>query len=100
MDNFFHDQEAEHYASQPDSIAAWDRFDAELGAYNNNDTREWILSDRDVWYRNPFFTGTLSGRHPEDYDSHDEAEAAAEGFRFEQPASAPQVEDTEDECPF
>lgn len=28
---------------------------------------EWILSDRDVWYRNPFYTGP-KGRHPEDND--------------------------------
>jgi hypothetical protein len=27
---------------------------------------EWILSDRDCWYRNPYFTGK-PGRHPEDY---------------------------------
>ncbi len=25
----------------------------------------WILSDRDVWYRNPFYTGPAV-RHPED----------------------------------
>lgn len=27
--------------------------------------QEWILSDRDVWYRNPFYTGA-PGRHPDD----------------------------------
>lgn len=27
--------------------------------------QEWILSDRDVWYRNPFYKGA-PGRHPED----------------------------------
>lgn len=27
--------------------------------------REWILSDRDVWYRNPFYK-VAPGRHPED----------------------------------
>ena len=26
---------------------------------------EWIRSDRDVWYRNPYYTGPC-GRHPED----------------------------------
>lgn len=28
--------------------------------------REWVLSDRDVWYRNPYFTGTRTEGHPED----------------------------------
>ena len=27
--------------------------------------REWICSDRDVWYRNPYYTGPV-GPHPED----------------------------------
>jgi hypothetical protein len=38
---------------------------------------EWILSDRDAWYRNPFYTGPR-GRHPEDdcYDDYPEPTAA------------------------
>lgn len=31
----------------------------------DNSDREWILSDRDVWYRNPSYTGP-KGHHPED----------------------------------
>lgn len=27
---------------------------------------EWILTDFDVWEKNPYFTGVPSGRHPED----------------------------------
>lgn len=27
----------------------------------------WILSDRDVWYRNPFYRGSAQP-HPEDYE--------------------------------
>jgi hypothetical protein len=36
-----------------------------------NQDQEWILSDRDCWYRNPFYTGP-KGRHPEDYDYDEE----------------------------
>ena len=31
----------------------------------DNAARPWILSDRDVWYRNPFYTGPAVP-HPED----------------------------------
>jgi hypothetical protein len=31
----------------------------------------WILSDRDVWYRNPFYQGPPQ-RHPEDYQEEDD----------------------------
>ena len=34
----------------------------------------WILSDRDVWYANPFYQGPAQ-RHPED-DCYDENDAA------------------------
>lgn len=33
--------------------------------------RAWILSDRDVWYRNPFYTGPAVP-HPEDDYGNDE----------------------------
>ena len=96
-EDFFEDQEAEHYASQPDSIADIDRYDAELGALNRNDTTsEWILSDRDCWYRNPFFTGTPSGTHPE--DEHD-LYPAPEGY-VPPVFPEPEVTDPEDDCPF
>ena len=29
--------------------------------------QDWILSDRDVWYRNPHYKG-IHGPHPEDWD--------------------------------
>jgi hypothetical protein len=28
--------------------------------------REWILTDYDVWVRNPYFTGVRTEGHPED----------------------------------
>ena len=50
-----------------------DHFDAVLHAEISGDTRAWILSDRDVWYRNPYYTGPPQ-RHPEDYDYPEEEE--------------------------
>lgn len=29
----------------------------------------WILTDRDVWHKNPYYTGPAVP-HPEDYDEH------------------------------
>lgn len=59
-----HEQEERDFHVSTD--AEWDRFDTELGAYNRNDTqRAWILSDRDCWYRNPFYVGPPVP-HPED----------------------------------
>lgn len=50
-----------HYSSD----AELDREDAcERGSHSPD--QEWVLSDRDVWHKNPYFTGTPSGRHPED----------------------------------
>ena len=36
--------------------------------------REWICTPYDTWERNPFFTGTPSGRHPEDDEREWEGE--------------------------
>ena len=49
-----------HYATD----AEWDRASAlELGAANPD--RAWILTDRDAWHRNPFYTGP-ERPHPEE----------------------------------
>lgn len=50
--------------SQVSSAAEWDRFDAEL-AGERRTTQAWICSDRDVWYRNPYYTGPAVP-HPEE----------------------------------
>lgn len=52
------------------TVAEADReYAHEVGRTNAD--REWILSDRDVWYRNPFYTGPR-GRHPEDDGDDDD----------------------------
>tara|TARA_R110000782_G_C14819205_1_gene413818 strand:+ start:22140 stop:22436 length:297 start_codon:yes stop_codon:yes gene_type:complete len=38
---------------------------------------EWILSDRDAWYRNPSYTG-VKGAHPEADEQEMQEAAAAE----------------------
>jgi hypothetical protein len=51
-----------------------DREEAINGArWNNNWKDEYILSDRDVWYRNPLYCGP-EGLHPEDDMRYEEEE--------------------------
>lgn len=58
-------QEQEERDFYHDSEGAVDRFDTYLGAYNRRDTEHaWLLSDRDVWYRNPYYSGPPQP-HPE-----------------------------------
>lgn len=50
-----------HYGTD----AEWDAAGAlEIGAQHPE--MEWVCTDRGAWHRNPSFTGTPSGRHPED----------------------------------
>lgn len=57
-------QEQEERDFTISSIAECDQaYARELGARDTE--RAWILSDRDVWYRNPFYTGPAQP-HPED----------------------------------
>jgi hypothetical protein len=50
---------------QPSSAAELDRDDATLAGHSRT-KQAWILSDRDVWYRNPYYIGPPV-RHPDDY---------------------------------
>ncbi len=60
--NWFREEEEYTYASHSD----WDRAEAyELGARDKD--RAWVLTDRDVWHRNPFYQGPPQP-HPESYD--------------------------------
>lgn len=53
----------------PTSAAEWDQFEArDIGS--ERPEQPWILSDRDVWYRNPHYVGPDTP-HPEQ-DHHDE----------------------------
>jgi hypothetical protein len=56
-----------HYSSDSewDSAAAW-----EIGQQRKD--RAWILTDRDVWHANPFYTGPRVP-HPESYEAECDA---------------------------
>lgn len=57
------DQRAEESGYQ--SMAEADRSTASHIGYKHPE-RAWILSDRDVWYRNPFYKGPAVP-HPDSY---------------------------------
>jgi hypothetical protein len=59
------DDDGFHYSSD----AEWDREGArQIGSFHPD--RPWILSDRDVWYANPFYEG-LPVPHPEDDEDYE-----------------------------
>lgn len=54
----------------PATLAEGDRQFAEaVGAQRQE--QAWILSDRDVWYRNPFYRGPAVPHPEEDHDYDD-----------------------------
>lgn len=55
-------------------------FAANIGGDEGNADRQWLLSDYDVWVRNPHYHGPAQ-RHPEDdcYDDDECAPPAASG---------------------
>lgn len=68
-------QEQEERDFRVSSEAEVDAYEANLAGYERKD-QAWILSDRDVWYANPYYKGPPQ-RHPEDYD-YEEDEVSAE----------------------
>jgi len=54
------------------TIATYDdamkEFAYNVGDYPQHVNRQWILTDYDVWVRNPHYVGPEQ-RHPEDYDN-------------------------------
>jgi hypothetical protein len=88
-------QEREELEFTHATAAEVDHFDTILGAANRNDTTsDWLLSDRDVWYPNPYFVG-VRGPHPESCHHDEEPENPSEPILSH-------VYDLvdEDECPF
>jgi|6_EtaG_2_1085325.scaffolds.fasta_scaffold07672_3 hypothetical protein len=79
------------YATDTD----WDRADArQRGSENIN--QAWVLTDRDVWHKNPFYTGRAVP-HPEDPSNDPEYQALVDAANCESDA----VEsDDLDDCPF
>lgn len=60
------DARQEHNEFHYSSDAEWDNAAAiELGAANPE--RAWILTDRDVWHKNPYYTGPAVPHPEEDF---------------------------------
>lgn len=57
---------------------------------------EWVLTDYDVWMRNPHYTGTRTKGHPEDHDDDDSCVGhRCEGARLEEIAGLQAMCDAE-----
>jgi hypothetical protein len=108
------DQRREHEEFHYDSAAEVDRDDAAL-AGSRRPNQDWILSDRDVWYSNPYYDAATygpRGPHPEDFGREEEVgitdgdlmRAYAAGYDEDQVDAASgdfvPVAYNEDECPF
>lgn len=60
------DTRQEHNEFHYSSDAEWDNAEAMELSYANPD-RAWILTDRDVWHKNPYYTGPAVKHPEEDY---------------------------------
>lgn len=70
---------------------AMQEYAGNVGGYERFKDRQWILTDYDVWVRNPHYCGPEQ-RHPEEEPEEFAARLAL--------ASRPVFELTEDEIPF
>lgn len=68
--------EEDYYAALDERVATEGEADREFAheVGRANPDRPWVLSDRDVWYPNPYYTGPKA-RHPEDDADEDYEEA-------------------------
>lgn len=66
-------------------------FAANIGGEEGNADRQWLLSDYDVWVRNPHYHGPAQ-RHPEDDSDEDDTPPAVRGANVQ--------DDGEDDIPF
>lgn len=96
---FYNVQEQEERDFHVSSIADCDRAYAhEVGA--NHPEWAWVLSDRDVWYRNPSYKGAPQP-HPDDAEYESENDAAHEPEQAEASnAAQAQHDDRDDDIPF
>jgi hypothetical protein len=69
-----------YWEEEMDWMATEAQADAEYARNTGYDRPEqaWILSDRDVWYPNPFYKG-IPQPHPEDHPYEDESEMVQTG---------------------
>jgi hypothetical protein len=75
-------QEREHWDYEANRMSAGEYDRAECldnARWADNWRDEWVLSDRDVWYKNPVYQGP-AGLHP-DQDDDDWSEEQHEAYR-------------------
>jgi hypothetical protein len=90
------DQREEHFQFTYDSPAEVDRDDAWLAGSTRPD-QDWILSDRDVWYANPYYNVAKFGPRGE----HPEYAGCGHDEEFAGPLYGPaEVLADDDEIPF
>lgn len=65
---------------------------------------QWILSDRDAWYQNPFYTGPQTPHPDADFECDEEYEAACAALNFVGPHQVNEVSEDffalDDDIPF
>ena len=75
-----------YYVEPQDRLATEAEADLEYAIWAGEQDRDrpWVLSDRDVWYRNPYYTGPKVP-HPEDdiYTKEDMFWANVSNLRFD-----------------
>lgn len=96
FDEHFISQEQEHYDFHYPSLSEINREMARHIGEANQD-KQWVLTDFDVWERNPFYNGPEQP-HPEDesfyYEESDKIPATLTNVNLEE------LELSDDEIPF
>ena len=64
------------FATNNESIDEWAR---NVGHYPRFIDQQWLLHDKDIWVKNPHYTGPAQ-HHPEDFD-----EGFGDDFMFSDP---------------
>ncbi len=92
-------QEQEEMDFTIDGPGEVDRYDAALTGSQHPD-QAWILSDRDVWYANPYYTGPAEP-HPDFEDFEDYVAPEPDFARLEAEKNARlDQQANDDEIPF
>jgi hypothetical protein len=85
----FYDHEEDRLATPADAMR---EFAENVGGTEHNAKYAWLLTDYDVWVRNPHYVGPPQ-RHPEDYDLDEEGMPAPAAPVREFPRIAVEDED-------
>jgi len=90
-------QEREEAEFVPSTDSEWDRADARQTG-SENPEQAWVLTDRDVWHRTPFYTGPAVPHPEDDVDYDAEPPVADQGISKDSPDY--RTWGNEDDVPF